>query len=509
MNIIDIIKLIVTQICFQPVLMVICLPALFIGFNIFTLKATTERIHAARQQGKSILPTLMLALPSPIGFLLALGLLTISYLAAPGLYILLIVLLVVGIPLALLVYGFLHLPDILRYLWELIGPFGERLLHFIESSPNRVLERLRDAWGGVITQVTLYFTTHSHPKLLSDPLVHSALAWIGLSSETLLEQYVHNPYIRHKQPVKVIHSLGRMHAIPNLLRLGKDPNTTDTIRSMAAAELEYQKSTDEAAIVWDALGRQSSATSQQLQAVEHLIRLNHLDQSQEILNNILSKEDLNPRWVDKVHSLKRRMGQSPTDPGATPPDNPISQDPSDRLRKARILVNDGLSNQAAGLLSEIAASPEYDFRIRHQAINDLLTYGMRDSLIRILADKELTIELRFLVIQSLERMGEHALAVSEYRTMAQADSAPLRIRVDAAAALARLDQSDSTHDLLLRLTGHPDRDSQLRAKLALTLQQAGWRDEASQVLAELIEDPTTDKVTRKIIERDLARLKSS
>ena len=122
-------------------------------------------------------------------------------------------------------------------------------------------------------------------------------------------------------------------------------------------------------------------------------------------------------------------------------------------------------------------------RIRHQAVNDLQSYGMRDPLIKILADPELFVEMRYLVIQSLERLGDHPLVIREYRTLAQADSATIKNRVDAAVALARLDQSDSTYELLLLLTSHPERDSQLRTKLAWALQQAGWRDEASQVLA--------------------------
>jgi thioredoxin-like negative regulator of GroEL len=242
-----------------------------------------------------------------------------------------------------------------------------------------------------------------------------------------------------------------------------------------------------------------------MQAAEHLMRLREIEESQQIVNKILEKVDRYPRWIDKAHSLQRRLNRI-TDKVETPT-IPSAQDPAYRLRSARILVNDKLTDKAAELLGEIIVSNDSDLHARHQAIQDFQSYGMRDSLLKLLETPELPAELQYLVIQSLERLGDCALAMREYGKLAQTESAPLQNRTDAAVALARLDQSESTHDLLLSLACHPERNSQLRTKLAWTLQQAGWQNEASQVLTELIEDPATNREARKIAERDLARMK--
>ncbi|MBN2148293.1 MAG: hypothetical protein JW726_12970, partial [Anaerolineales bacterium] len=281
------------------------------------------------------MPTLVLALPSPIWFLLALILVFLSILAVPSLNFVLVVLLIVGVPLLGLVYLFARLPDIFRYLWKLIGPFGERLLHFIESSPERLLKSYADAWASDVTRVSLYFANHAHPRLLNDHSVRAFFRLIGLPSENLLEQYLHNPHIRHQQPVKIVHTLGKLGAFPNLLRLGKDSATRDEIRAMAAAELEFREMPEDAAIVWDALGRESSSIFHQLQAADHLIRLKHTSQAQDILDEVTADEDLDPRWRDKAFSLQRRLNNVSPLSRVSPVITPASQEPLDQLQAAR------------------------------------------------------------------------------------------------------------------------------------------------------------------------------
>ena len=92
--------------------------------------------------------------------------------------------------------------------------------------------------------------------------------------------------------------------------------------------------------------------------------------------------------------------------------------------------------------------------------------------------------------------------------IAHGQGLPLNARFDASIALARLDQSESTRDQLCRLASDVEINHQQSMKLSSALHEAGWREEAHQVLLTLIENPATDLATKKLARRQLDHMQS-
>jgi hypothetical protein len=508
MNLIEIVQFIVSEICLNPIFLIVIVPAIFIIFFIFTLKPATDRAQAARKSGKASWKPMLVSFTSPLGVIFAIILLLLSYLIAPALYVLLAVGIILAIPIVFVILVVRHWNEIVDYILKKIGPWGERMLSFIETAPQRMINRVQNAWGRAKVGLVLWFTRHPHPKLLIDPTVRSGLSWIGLSSEALLEQIAHDPYSQTAHPVEVIHALGHLKAYQNLTSLGMDTHTSLSIRSMAANELEYLGATQEAASIWIAIGNDANNSSPQLEAADHLYKLGRLSEARDLLKRILDTPDLEPRWSEKAQLLQRKVDQSPSLDIKLPDPKTAHTDPMDQLQTTEILLKANQNAEAAQSLVSIATSPEQNLRIRQHAIQRMKTYHLTEALNQTLTHPDLSPDLRYQVIQAIVQEGNKLLGVQEFRKMAKDDSISLRDRTMAAHALVKIDASDDTRVLLNSLASYPQQEPDLRLMIAQALLEAGWKDNTSRVLVDLIRDPTTDQKTRDLATRDLTRLHS-
>ena len=512
MSFFETIKIIISQLlllCCNPILVLIITGTLVAGFNIFSMGGIRQRIRTARNENRSTLPTRVLAFGLPFWFVVAIGFHLLASITAPIVYIIAGSLFILSLPLIILGGIIMYSPRIIPWMLERLGQYGERLLSWIENSPSPFLQRLRYALGNLRGHIMLWMTRFRWPRLFTDPTISDFLSLIGLSSDTVYMQIAHDPNAQARARIEAIRGLGDREAVRELYTLGMDTTASFDIRSQAAHQLQARRQFPSAAMVWVTIGNTSTNPRERLDAVEHLLILTAIPQATRLLNDIFtSLASLNPVQQIRAWYLRARIAPNP---GILTNIETISLSraaPSAFVEGATSLIFLGERGRAEALLVSIATDPAQPRGTRQHAIQLMRVFELQDALIQVLNHAYSTLNMRYMTSLALEACGNIAWAARGFRRIAQEMGNPLLERIEAADRLVALDQSKNTHDILWQLASSPGLISAQRQRIALALRRGNWIPEASQVLAEVISDPTTNSVERRLAERDLARIQS-
>jgi hypothetical protein len=519
MNLSETIKLIIEQLsllCCNSTLFLILIVFSVLALDIFTIKGLTLRIKSAKLKSQrrlliifGVLWVVILAIFLP-GFLAnAIAFVILSNFVTPILVILASILIIISLPIILLGILIKFGPRILRWLWSLISAYGERLLHFIENSPSPLISNFRQAFGNASTQLILRVNRLPWPDLLSDPTISNMVKALGLSSDSLYMQIAHDPNAPENKQFAAIRWLGERDAERELYCLGMDVTASYEIRSLAVHQLQLRRHYPTAVRIWDTIGKDSTNPNEQLDAVEHLLCLPSSPQATLILDSIFTEiNELSAVQKIRAWYLHALIHKDPIAYNSIENISIHGDDLGAFINGATALFLLRERARAEALLVSIATDPARSSGARRRAITHMQRYCLDQALIKVLNNPYVDLNMRYRTSLALQNCGNIPWAIRGFRRIAQDTGNPTEDRISASMALAILDQTRSTKDILWQLACSSALTGAEREGVALAMWRGGWKTEARQILVEVIGEPNTDDYTRRSAQRNLVRIQS-
>ncbi|HNT25745.1 MAG TPA: HEAT repeat domain-containing protein [Anaerolineales bacterium] len=439
----------------------------------------------------------LLVVFSPILLILAILLAVLTFFMP-----VILVLVVIGLlPFLLILFGISlaieYYPDVKDWILASLGKFGEKILKFIENSPNMPFLRWEEIRSWLATRAEIHYSRHPQARDLSPRSTSLPFDLLGLQRASILLTGAANTEVKLAHRQKAIQRLVRMKEYDRLLNLARERSADVEVRFCAAQALEGIDDNQHAVQAWLSLGHTAPQPLRRLDAAHCLARLGQKDPARSVLKRLLSQGDLPGKFQIEAVKTEGLLGETAQAVQTLTELLANRREADLRLRAAEALCALG-SNQEAlpalqAMTQDYLASPSR----RQAAVHVLSKYRQAPVLIKLADHPQVDHSLRCRILRSLEKLGETAFCATSWRHMAEDGTIPFEQRVRAASAYSRLEKPDLARSLLRELGRNAQAQGAPGLQIATELARLGYEEDARLALDQLINAPGSPDVLKK------------
>ena len=501
------------DICLAPACIIGFVIIWFIGIWLLTAYARHLRVKRAGENNTEVTTQNLLFASGPLLLIGALLLFLLAQVVPILLVVATVVVLVIGLPFLAIYTLADYMPDIIRWILDHLGKFGEKILGFITRSPRLPLDSAARSAG---TATTLLETFLSRAPSLRTLTRHSS-AWIfqvtGLNRQSILLTAASNNKIPLRRRLTGVTGLTRLKDAQGLHRLACDPANHIEVRVQAVQALEEMGDAERTAQAWHAIGRQHADIVRRLDAADNLIRLKQFDTAHQILHDYLSHVDGAPKFHILAARLLASTSGAQIDARRILKDYSQKNDPRLRLKAAAALCAldkpaETRQPDAVAILQNLAADRQGSLPLRQTAVKALEHHECTSSLEKLVNQPDLEHLLQRKVILALERLGQLKEASQAWEKLAQDANAEPLLRIQAAEAFGRLKDAESGHELLMSLAGETGMQPQHLLGIAQALLRLGISEDGEMLLRQLSDGLTSNDPVQKAARQTLESIRS-